>query len=301
MVLFHYLRHRLHWLAVLALLALLIGQLGEVYWAAELLSHFLPYYALAFLLACLLAPRKWRIVWGAALALTLFWLIQPFHLWQGQSGTAPAWRLIWYNVHMDNPGAQKERDRLLAEQAEIVAFAEINVNEAGWQTLHQSYPYSCQHHERSPFALALWSRQPLQSCEVRWVDNYPYIRAQHNDGTVIYALHPPPPVHQQFAREQQDYFQQIAPHIARETNVLVVGDLNSTPFSPVWRQFVEQSHLQAATPYYTPTWKPYFLNIDHVLIRTSNGQQVSVTPLSWRDSDHRPLRVDWQLPTASAK
>ena len=47
----NYLSRRLAAFAWLALAALIIGQLGALHWLAELFSHFLPYYAAAFLLA----------------------------------------------------------------------------------------------------------------------------------------------------------------------------------------------------------------------------------------------------------
>ena len=46
--------------ALLSLAALTCGQLGRLHWFAELFSHFLPYYAAAFLLAaCLPRGKYW--------------------------------------------------------------------------------------------------------------------------------------------------------------------------------------------------------------------------------------------------
>ena len=57
----------LHIFALLSLAALICGQLGRLHWFAELFSHFLPYYAAAFLLAaCLPRDKYWCGFWVAA-------------------------------------------------------------------------------------------------------------------------------------------------------------------------------------------------------------------------------------------
>ena len=223
-----FIRLRLHILALLALAAVIAGQFGSLFWPAELFSHFLPHYAAIFILAAIWPRPKWRTLWLVCAAASLLWLAQPFTLPDAPSGGT---RLVWYNVHLDNPG---------------------------WQSLRQAYPHGCQHREHSPFALALWSKQPLAACEVHMIGDYPYIRAQTADGTALYALHPPPPISSELAGARQHY-------------------LAETARAP-------------ATRYFTPTWKPFFLNIDHALAK---GLNVSARTLPWQHSDHRPLLVEY--------
>ena len=153
-----FIRPRLHILALLALAAMLIGQLGSLFWPAELFSHFLPHYTIAFILAAFWPRPKWRVLWLVCATVSLLWLAQPFALPDAPSGGT---RLVWYNVHLDNSDAEEESAVLLAQQADLLALGEINLDNPGWQSLRQAYPHGCQHREYSPFALALWSKQPL--------------------------------------------------------------------------------------------------------------------------------------------
>ena len=255
-----FIRLRLHILALLALAAVIAGQFGSFFWPAELFSHFLPYYAAIFILAAFWPRPKWRALWLVCATVSLLWLAQPFALPDAPSGGT---RLVWYNVHLDNPG---------------------------WQSLRQAYPHGCQHREHSPFALALWSKQPLAACEVRMIGDYPYIRAQTADGTALYALHPPPPISSELAGARQRYLAETARALAAEPRVLAVGDFNSSPFSPLFARFLQESGSRPATRYFTPTWKPFFLNIDHALAK---GLNVSARTLPWQHSDHRPLLVEY--------
>jgi len=72
--------------------------------------------------------------------------------------------------------------------------------------------------------------------------------------------------------------------------VLAVGDFNSSPFSPLFARFLQESGSRPATRYFTPTWKPFFLNIDHALAK---GLNISARTLPWQHSDHRPLLVEY--------
>ena len=282
-----FIRLRLHILALLALAAVIAGQFGSLFWPAELFSHFLPHYAAIFILAAIWPRPKWRALWLVCAAASLLWLAQPFALPDAPSGGT---RLVWYNVHLDNPAAEAESAALLAEQADLLALGEINLDNPGWQSLRQAYPHGCQHREHSPFALALWSKQPLAACEVRMIGDYPYIRAQTADGTTLYALHPPPPISSELAGARQHYLAETARALAAEPCALAVGDFNSSPFSPLFARFLQESGSRPATRYFTPTWKPFFLNIDHALAK---GLNVSARTLPWQHSDHRPLLVEY--------
>ena len=279
----------LHNFALLSLAALICGQLGRLHWFAELFSHFLPYYAAVFLLAaCLPRGKHWCGFWTVATLASILWLLHPLSLTNPpQAGK----RLIWYNVHLNNPDAAGESAALLAEKADILALAEIDLDNPGWQRLRAHYPHGCQHQEASPFALALWSAEPLASCDIAYSSNFPYIRATTTDGTVLYALHPPLPISSTLAAARIAYLHDTAARIAAEPRALAVGDLNSSPYSPHYRDFLYTSGTTATARYLTPTWRPLFLNLDHALVK---NLAANTTPLPWRHSDHRPLCVAYR-------
>lgn len=280
-----YLARRLQTLAWLTLAVLLIGQLGALHWTAELFSHFVPHYAAVFALAALCLHNRWRYLWAAwALALTA-WTLWPPVL---EPPDSAATRLIWYNVNLDNRDARGESARLLAADADILALAEIQLHDPGWQPLRQHYPHGCVHEENSPFALAVFAREPLAACDIFFPGEYPAIRAVLRDGRVLYAAHPPPPINADLASARVDYLRILADRLAAENSALLVGDLNSSPYSPHYRAL-----LRATTRNILPTWLPLGLNLDHALVR--HGQAHSKA-LPWHTSDHRPLHIQWSLP-----
>ncbi|MBR5675521.1 MAG: endonuclease/exonuclease/phosphatase family protein [Neisseriaceae bacterium] len=204
-------------------------------------------------------------------------------------------KIITYNMYFENKEKDKEIDFLLAQNADILALTEAGGNEwrKPFDRLRQNYPYSCGHSIDSPFAMNLFSKQKLLSCEVHFVEDiYPYIQAVLPDKRTIFVLHPPPPVNGELANERLIYFQETAQKIAIQNNaVLAVGDLNNTPYSPIYRRFKKNGGLKDAMPNAVPTWKPFFLPLDRVLYRQGT---VQAKALSWQYSDHRAVEVLWQ-------
>ena len=282
--------NRLQTLAWLTLAALITGQLGALHWFAELFSHFVPHYAAVFALAALCLRHRWRYLWATlALALSIWTLWPPVLDPADRAST----HVIWYNVNLDNRDARGESARLIAENADIVALAEIQLRDPGWQALRQHYPHGCAHEDSSPFALAVFAREPLAACEILFPAEYPAIRAALRDGRVLYAAHPPPPINADLARARADYLRELVGRLATEKSALLLGDLNSSPYSQHYRELLRRAGLHTTTRNGLPTWLPLGLNLDHALVR--HGQAHS-SALPWHTSDHRPLQTDWGRP-----
>ena len=148
---------------------------------------------------------------GCGISVMFLWLAQPF---ERERSSETHHSLLWYNVNLDNPKAAEESAKILAAAPEVLALAEIDLADSGWQVLRRSYPYGCEWESDSPFALAVWSRKPLAGCEVRFVGDYPYIRAVAGN-TALFALHPPPPVSAVLAVERREYLVQTAVFIGK--------------------------------------------------------------------------------------
>lgn len=288
---FEFVGRRLNTLAIISLCGVVVGAFGQLFWFAELFSHFLPYYTLIFILATLFVSGAMRSLWATCAFVCCLWLVNPE--WEEEPTLPAKWSLMWYNVHLNNQQPEKEIELINKHQPDIIALAEINFNDNRWSPLRKTYPYGCEHREHSPFALAVLSKKPLHNCGVYYVDNIPYIRAVTKDLTAIYALHPPPPLNGYLAQIRQNYLYTVGHHISADPNVLVVGDLNSSPFSPVFREFVQTTGAEMHTSNYLPTWQPFGLNIDHVLSHSSTLNEVKVKALPWQHSDHRALLVSW--------
>ena len=115
-----FLHRRFNILACLSLFALITGQLlGNWHWIAELLSHFLPHYTLIFILAALLCIHRVRILWATLALLCAISLLNTSV--SSTPSTPTLHRLLWYNVHLDNPDASQESRFILQQQADIIA------------------------------------------------------------------------------------------------------------------------------------------------------------------------------------
>ena len=101
---------------------------------------------------------------------------------------------------------------------------------------------------------------------------------------------PPPPINAALAQARHDYFTQLIPLIQANPRVLVVGDFNSSPFSPLFRQFLQHSQLKQHASLYQATWQPLMLNIDHIL---SKNRNIHSHTLPFHASDHRALVANW--------
>lgn len=199
--------------------------------------------------------------------------------------TAGQQRLLWYNAHLHNTAAADEVARIRKLAPDMLAIGEMHPEAASWRELRADYPQGCAFAEDSPFALLFWSRKPLKRCQVRMAAEYPYILAETADVHIL-TVHPPPPISAELAAARRAYLEIIAAEAAKHERVIVLGDLNSSPFSPLFRHLLAEADLQTATPYYLPTWRPFFLNIDHIL---GHNIAIRAEALSWLGSDHRPL------------
>jgi endonuclease/exonuclease/phosphatase (EEP) superfamily protein YafD len=111
----------------------------------------------------------------------------------------------------------------------------------------------------------------------------------------VVATHPFPPVRSAVAVERNRQLAAIADFTASETGeVVVVGDLNVSPWSPYFQDLLRDGKLRDSRRGFDlqPTWPtfcpPLMTPIDHVL--TSGGLAVSGRRTGPNiGSDHRPI------------
>lgn len=298
-------RKRITVLAWLALIGLALGQMGQWHWFLELFSHFVPYYAVCFLLGCLAATRTWqRLMFGVCAIGTTLWTITPLPSVNDSANPAePTLQIVSYNLLFSNAQQQQESAWIEKLPADVIFLTEVSTE---WQyylkTLEENTQH-CSQYIDSPFGIALYSRVPLEQCDVLYQEGnntFPYIRAELPSGLVIYGIHPPPPLGRQLASERDEMLQYLAQQIAQEKDdVIVLGDMNITPFSPLFRDFTRKAQLQLSSPRGRPTWRPGFLPIDHILVHNLQAVRETGT-FSWQGSDHRAIWLRYALPASTA-
>ena len=289
-----FVRKRLLFLAYASLVAVILGELGRFYWLLELFSHFVPYYSATLLLATVFSPKTWQKCWfGLSAVLLAVWMFTP--LTNPPTAAPTQQRFISYNLYINNPQVEADINWLKQQSADVVFLTEAAPSMQIVQRLQAAYPHGCERLDDSPFGLILLSKQALKSCTVLQhgsLQNFPAIRAELGNGRIVYAIHPPPPISAYMATERERVLQSIAEQVSHEQGeVLMMGDMNNTAFAPSFRRFTQISGLKLQAPRAMPTWRPGYISIDHILLRSLYGATVSYGP--WLGSDHRPVQAAW--------
>ncbi len=299
------------------------GLWAERWWVAELLV------SLRVQQVCVLVPvlllsmvarmsRWWRLCAVLLLCWHLWWLRTAWRA-EGPSAdlTLPAERLTVCvaNVQADNPDVASVVGSLRACDADVIAVLELTralrIRLSG--EFAESHPYFLWE-EREPghFGIGLLSRLPIRSSAIvnYRLPSVPSIEAElelPGGGVVqLIATHPRPPMDAWQHRMRNEHLGVLGDRVAELRGagglpVIVVGDLNVTPWSPTYGRFQERGGLWSATAGggLEPTWyqRPGFLYglvLDHVL-HTDGVRCAGRRILSGNGSDHRPVLTEFQI------
>lgn len=285
------------------------GFAGRLHWTLDLASHFRAQYALALLL--LLVALWWRGAGRLLLGICLLcWAVQLgtlVPLFWPQPAAAPAaqsFRVLLSNVHTRNREFDRVRALLASESPDVVVLQETD--RAWLDALRadaERWPHRIEEPRSDNFGIAVWSRWPL--LEARFADfggtGLPTVLAtlDHPAGRIQFvAVHPLPPAGATRTRLRNAALVALAEHCRIQTEpVLVLGDLNCTPWSVRFRDLLRDGHLRDSSlgMGWQPTWPTklwwFGIPIDHCL--HSTGLRVQRRWLTDHvGSDHRPLVVD---------
>ena len=285
-------------------------------WPFELFSHFRgQYLAAGLLLAVLLA---WcRRPAPAALALVIVaWHALPAPSPSTASAQAPvcagpAITFATVNVQFSNTRPEAFRAWLRAEPADVLVIQEVTPSWAAELEAQQAYPYRHVLTRDDPYGMAVLSRWPLESVALVDLagDGLPSFAGVVETGAQrigILGLHTHWPLTPGLAAARDEALQAAARLAgAGDLPVVLLGDLNVTPYSPVFDRLLEQGGLQDVMRGrgWRPTWLasfwPLALRIDHILASADLCVEHAETgpPIG---SDHRPVLARLRLPQDAA-
>lgn len=295
--------------AFLALVAAasLIRPIPGTPWPLVLFNHYPLHYGA--LLACgtlvLLTMREHKR--AALFGLFALWNIGVVtgDLWgrDAVSADTPRLKVVLSNVFTENKEYRKMEDWILAQDPDLVVLMEIDI--LWWRglgRLREKYPYGSRTLRGDNFGIALLSRVPLADVEVlKLEDSYlPSIRARlefEGRPLTLMATHPLPPTSQEFVDKRDAQLTRMAA-LAKEASangeVLMVGDFNTSPWSPLFRRLLRDSGLRDSRRGFglQATWPqgiPFLLlPLDHILVSPGIGV-VDRRTGDWNGSDHRPV------------
>lgn len=287
---------------------------GRAQWL-ELTTHFKLQYFGAALLAALVfaAGRAWRWFGAACVAAlisgsSLFGWYWPTAANPTELAGAPKLRLLLANVLYDNAQHQAVLELVQRENPDVIVFQEFTPAwEQGTKALRATYPHDLFEARNHPGGIAALSRLPLKSATEIDTGNYlgPTLQLEiplAGQVLTLVTAHPPPPNGFGFeARNLQ--LQRLAAHLKTLPGPKVLlGDLNTTVWSPYLKDFTRDSGLRNARGGFglVPTWPTFWylwplqIGIDQCFV----GSELQVLTLrtgSAIGSDHRPLVVDLAL------
>ena len=296
-----------------------LGLLGGWHWMLDLGSHFRWQYVVACLLALAWAgwrKRRWLLAAAlVSLGLNLWLMVRPE--WQAPPGQpVPGFhvRVISFNVLTSNRNHAGVLQWLQAADADVIFLMEVD---RGWakalQPLLRTHPHHLILPKSDNFGLALFSRLPLAG--LRKLGSDVLGAGPHSDSDLcmdsvearlklggrellILGTHPVPPMGREYAAARDRQLLALSQHTAQAgLPVLVVGDLNATPWSHGFRQLAVKAPLLPAPGAWKPTWRAgslFAIPIDHALC---------TPPLLFQSrnigpdlgSDHRPqvMELGW--------
>ena len=302
---------------VVACLATVMGCAGRLLWFFDLFSHFRVQYLFGLsilgIILFIAGRRKSAIVFIVFAGIN-FAVILPLYL--GGQPEAPQGlkvtraMLLNVNTHSGNP---KKIEYVIQQlNPDIVVLEEISsqwVRDLEW--LMASHPYVCIQPREDNFGIGLFSKLPLIKNEVVYIgrSDVPSIIATINiQGSEldILATHPLPPNGAEYSKCRNEQLESISDYIDPSSSLLLLGDLNVTPWSHHFKTLLKRSGLidsnrgcgvQPSWPAGNPLlWIP----IDHCLhspdilvIQRRIGPDVG--------SDHYPVIIDFVITTNKGK
>lgn len=290
----------------------LLGFAARHSWRLELASHFRVQYFWALVGALLvLALMRHRILalLAAALAVANLVLIVPLYFGPApRADTGPTLRAMSFNVHYLNQDYGSTLELIVTELPDFVLLLEVTPEWAeALEFLKLDYPYRHVMAREDGGGLAFYSRHEIKDLSVHAV-------AGVGPPTIIVALavpggrltllgtHPASPGTPEDFEDRNRQLEQVGQLArARSGAVMLLGDLNTTSWSPYFQDLLTESGLRdsrrgfgvaASWPWLSPALLR--IPIDHCLV----SPEVSI--LDRRigpavGSDHRPLLVDFTI------
>lgn len=298
-----------HCAGSLAGLCTLAGFGGSLGWLFDLSSHFRPQYGvgLALLALLCLVGKKFKpaAVYGSLALVNLAVIGNCLH---GERHLPKpgqvSLRVVLLNVQTANERYDLVRRFLLESRPDVIALLEVDER---WlkelAALRPGFPHQSAVPRDDNFGLALLSRWPLRDARALFLGEaeVPSIVAQvavDRRLVTVLATHPLPPGSPQNARLRDEQLTDVAEFLAGQSGpVVLLGDLNATPWSSPFQRLVRESGLRDSSRGLGlhPTWPshlwPLRVPIDHCLVsRDMDVTAKTVGPAV--GSDHLPLVVD---------
>jgi endonuclease/exonuclease/phosphatase (EEP) superfamily protein YafD len=281
-------------------------------WIINILSHFPVQYALLASILCGICISKKRLL--PAVFSVLLIILNAGALGIGDPVNAAASRgnvpfsIYSANINKANNSISVLKKELHNADSEIILLLEVMPEHiVKLQSLFEDYPYRVIAQNLDPANLhaVLLSRFPVVDHEIiKLAEGNVLISSTlkiDQKEILFYGAHFPRPTDPEGFFESKQQILGLARRLQNESAPFIIaGDFNTTPFSPVFREFLRVSGLRDSRHGFgwLPSWPAFFpllwIPIDHILV--SPGFSVhDITTGSYIGSDHYPMLAELSL------
>lgn len=275
---------KIDWMKLLTfglLLATLLGFLGRAYWMLDLFSHFrVQYFQIGLVLIgiTLWKRRNKQALVLAAVICFNYALILPFYFGKPDAANVRTSRVMLMNINASNGNTEQVLNVIQTATPDLLLLEEVTTKWSDHLTvLDTKYPYRIAEVRDDCFGIMLLSKYPLSQSSVTNIgtSGHPSIvttvHLPQGEISVI-GTHPWLPIGTNRSRLRNLQLAAL-PQVVREQKhpVLLIGDLNTSPWSSYFAQLLRDSGLKNSMKGFgfQPSW-PSSINflripIDHVL------------------------------------
>jgi len=296
-------------LLISALLIQSFVLLGKTGWFFELFTHYTLYYAVlgTVILLYAIALQRWKsaLLFATLISINLA-TFAPYILTTEPSlplttATDPTLSILSQNFYYKNTHFEETATQLATYQPDIFI-----IHEAGplWgehlNEFQTTYPYLQITQETGVHGIVMGSKIPGTFQEIPLgtevgLEFIPSSAEPSGPSYRLLAVHPQAPVTPAYATERNAQFSDITTYVnSSPLPTLVVGDFNSTPWSPYFQDLLSDTKLQDTRLGFgiIPTWHAhnflFQLPIDFVLA-SSQFQTLDFRSTEKTSSDHRGI------------
>ena len=291
------------------------GFLGRFYWLFDVFAHFNLQYA-ALLVLCfgaglLVYPDPAVALWLLPALGANLWLLAPYFLpAPTPSKNVQPLRVLTLNVLAEHDNAAEVARYILEAEVDVALLAEVEPYFLAklQASLKEDYPYVLDAAQPGYFGIVLFSKQPFVRAQTHHlgVRGHPSLEVGivwQGTRVTLYGAHPYPPLGPRGTYRRDSELAAVGKLLSGiATPLVVMGDLNATPWSHVLRRLMNKAGLRPTTLGHgvRPTWRlgslAFGAPLDHVLV-SSHWQVIQYEVGADVGSDHYPVVVDLVLKT----
>lgn len=273
-----------------------LGFLGDKFFVFDIMSQFsLQYYIIGIILFIglmfwnkFMKTPKWALILCILIIVINSFQILP---WKRQMKpemfvSDMVMKISLMNVLTSNNGYNAVLGNINKFKPDMIFLEEVNDE---WlknmSELDKIYPYSIKHPRDDNFGVALYSKVPFKTSEVKYFGHFelPLIVCtveMYNKKLKIIGIHTTPPGNQDYFTNRNEMLSELADYVKNDQMpIIIIGDLNTTMYSPSYKKFIKESQLINARKNFgiIPSWSPKSRDVNGVIFNTL--MKVSIIPI----------------------